>query len=130
MSAPSLPVLDSSRADLITAIAAVSAKHGVAHLDLSPEGDVIECVCGWFYTREDHEIHRARKIAEALGLVPVFAPVTPAGDGTCTPRWLELFDDRSQAAKAAHDENLPVGTAYLTAWTLEPTTAPNPRTES
>lgn len=130
MSAPSLPVLDNSRADLIAAIAAGSAKHGVAQLDLSPEGDVIECVCGWFYTREDYELHRAKEIAAALGATPVFAPVTPAADGTYTPRWLELFDDRDQAAKAAHDENLPVGTAYLTAWTLEPTTAPTARTES
>ncbi len=128
MSTPGLPVLDNSSADLIAAIAAAGARHGVAHLDQSPEGDVIECVCGWFYTREDHEIHRAKKIAAALRATQVFAPVAPAGDGTYIPRWLELFDDREQAAKAAHDENLPVGTAYLSGWTVDHTRATTPRT--
>ena len=117
MSAPALPVLDTSRADLVAAIAAVGAKHGVAHLDAHPEGDVIECVCGWFYVREDHELHRAKEIAAALGAAAIHAPVIVAEDGTCTPRFFEFFDDHSQAAKAGHDEGLPVGTAYITAWT-------------
>lgn len=116
MRTPTLPTLDTSRADLIARMAAVGAAHGVAHLDLSPEGDVIECVCGWFYIREDHELHRAKEIAAALGMAPVYAPVVAAVDGTHTPRWSELFDIRDQAAKAAHDENLPVGTAYITDW--------------
>ena len=107
MSAPALPVLDTSRADLVAAIAAISAKHGVAHLDLSPEGDVIECTCGWFYVREDHELHRAKEIAAALGAAPVYAPVVTTADGTHTARWSEIFDTREQAVKAARDEHLP-----------------------
>lgn len=116
MSTPELLVLDTSRAEIVARIAAIGAVHGVANLERFPDSDVLECVCGWFYTREDHELHRAEMLAVELGLEPVYAPVISAEDGTHTARWSEFYDSREQAIKAAHDENLAVGAAYVTRW--------------
>ncbi|UVK60613.1 hypothetical protein SEA_PETERSON_65 [Mycobacterium phage Peterson] len=58
------------RAVLTEALAA----HEVLSLDASPEGYVIECACGWYYTREDHAKHQAEIIVSLPGVAVIQLP--------------------------------------------------------
>ncbi|AEJ93999.1 hypothetical protein THIBAULT_74 [Mycobacterium phage Thibault] len=67
--------------------------HGALSLDASPEGDVIECVCGWHYTREDHAKHQASVIASLPGVAVIQLPdemtdrTNVAEKIRCQPMW-------------------------------------------
>lgn len=59
-------------------LAAIIAEHHAVDVDSSPEGDVIECRCGWSYTVPDHAAHVAAVIAwsDDLAVIPVDDTVT------------------------------------------------------
>lgn len=63
--------------DLRTVLTETLAKHGVATLEHFHTGDVIECVCGWFYERETYAEHLADAL---LGLPGVAVTQLPDAD--------------------------------------------------
>lgn len=103
---------------LVNRILTANLAHGVAYS--APNIDSVQCLCGLILTDwQSHERHRAESVADALDLTRVWASVETAPDGTTVARWNEICDDRDQCVKAAHDERLAVGVAYLSAWKAE-----------
>ncbi|QWY82066.1 hypothetical protein SEA_MARSHA_82 [Mycobacterium phage Marsha] len=60
--------------ELRAVLAEALVAHGALSLDASPEGDVIECACGWHYTREDHAKHQASVITSLPGVAVIQLP--------------------------------------------------------
>lgn len=46
-------------------ITEIQRDHRAVGLEPSPEGDVVACRCGYYYTAEDHVEHIAKMIAQA-----------------------------------------------------------------
>lgn len=111
---------------LVNRILTANLAHGVAYS--ATNIDSVQCLCGLILTdRQSHERHRAESVADALDLTRVWTVVETAPDGTTVTRWNEIYDDRDQCVKAAHDERLAVGVAHLSAWKPENMPAAPPR---
>lgn len=67
------------------------ASHAVKTLETYPTGDVIDCVCGWWYEPGDHAVHVAEVLAALPGVaviqLPEPATLTPAYEDDVTHAW-------------------------------------------
>lgn len=80
----------------------ITLDHRAVDVDSSPEGDVIECRCGWFYTVPQYAAHVAAVIASSddLAVVELPKPNEREDDDTATT-WGEPYNDLQVGV---HDE--------------------------